>query len=115
IYLSGDEILGLTWLENHTGEKALILASPQMGLYIPAYTGRRVFYGHPYETADALQMEAQVREFFSSGDNSEKESAIQGADYIFFGNRERQLGAKSMGSDYKLVYEAGDVQIFEFK
>jgi hypothetical protein len=115
IFLSGDEIQGLSWLENNTEERSLILASPQMGLYIPAYTGRRVFYGHPYETADALKMEALVVEFFSAGNNDRSESAIQGADYIFIGDRERQLGAKSLGPDYRLVYEAGDVQIFEFK
>ena len=115
IFLSGDEILGLTWLEDHTDEKALVLASPQMGLYIPAFTGRRVFYGHPYETANAPQMEVLVSEFFSPGGSNKGKSAFQGADYIFFGNRERKLGAEALGPEFELVYESGDVQIVKFK
>ena len=31
----------------------LILSSPEMGLFIPAQTGRRVLYGHPFETVNA--------------------------------------------------------------
>ena len=55
IYLSRDEAQALDWLEANTPETALVLASPDMGMFIPAHTGRRVIYGHPFETVDVGQ------------------------------------------------------------
>ncbi len=65
IYLTDDEYHGLMWIESNTSEEAVVLAGPEMGLLIPAYTGRRVWYGHPFETPDAERMETRVLDFFS--------------------------------------------------
>ena len=49
VFLTAEEKEGLDWIAANTPKNALILASPEMGLYVPAYTGRRVIYGHPFE------------------------------------------------------------------
>ena len=115
IYLSQDEYQGLLWLETNTEAEAVILASPEMGLFIPAYTGRRVLYGHPFETPDAVNRETQLLSFFSGAEYGFDEQAILGAEYLFYGNRERELGMINISQGYELVFEAGDLQIFQIK
>jgi len=62
IFLTADEFQGLMWIESNTESDSVILASPDMGLFIPAYTGRRVWYGHPFETPHAERVEAALVE-----------------------------------------------------
>ena len=38
------------WISQHTAADTLILGDEEAGLLIPATTGRRVIYGHPFET-----------------------------------------------------------------
>jgi len=53
IYLTFGESEALEWIRSSTAEDALILASPGIGNFLPAHTGRRVIYGHPFETVNA--------------------------------------------------------------
>jgi len=50
IYLSSDLKKSLVWLEGNTSRDSLILAGENNGLYIPSISGRKVVYGHPFET-----------------------------------------------------------------
>lgn len=109
LYLTAGEHQALLWLEENTPPDAVILASPQMGLYIPAYTGRRVLYGHPFETVDAEHMEAQVLNFLAG---ESLEGLGPQVDYLFYGDRERSLSKKNPESQFELLYETGEVQIF---
>ena len=59
-YLTQDETAALNWLKDNTAADAVILAGPEMGLFIPAQTGRRVIYGHPFETVNAELEEENV-------------------------------------------------------
>jgi hypothetical protein len=113
IYLSQEEILGMEWIESHSSQDALILASPNMGLYIPAYTGRVVYYGHPFETADAEKMEAVVTHFFDGTINDEERALLADADYIYYGPREKALGTILEEPTYQLVYSTDALKIFK--
>jgi hypothetical protein len=86
-----------------------------MGLFIPAYTGRRVWYGHPFETTDAQRMENLVLKFFSGADLASDEKAILVADYLFYGNRERRLGEINLNAGYELVFEVGDLRVYRIE
>ncbi|MBN1936429.1 MAG: hypothetical protein JW934_17315 [Anaerolineae bacterium] len=88
LYFTQDEWAALRWIDAQTAPDALIVAAPQSGLYIPAWTGRRVFYGHPFETARADQRMAQVLAFFQQGDRSLLQES---PNYAFVGPRERAL------------------------
>jgi hypothetical protein len=110
LFLTDDEHQALSWLENNTPGEAVILASPQMGLFIPAYSGRRVLYGHPYETVNAVQRENQVLDYFSGTGGEDAD-----ADFLFYGPRERGLGEIAPQLDHDLIYEAGGVQIYRIE
>jgi hypothetical protein len=116
LYLTRSESNALVWVEANTPAHALILASPQMGLFIPAHTGRRVIYGHPFETVNASAEEQAVETFFRSGGDPAHVSAFleqRGVDYVFYGPRERELGARLDLSNLSAVYKEGDVAIYK--
>jgi hypothetical protein len=113
IYLTDDEYHGLMWIESNTSEEAVVLAGPEMGLLIPAYTGRRVWYGHPFETPDAERMESRVLDFFSGTNSNFDKTILQNSDFLYFGTRERKLGELELSSGYELVFESGDTRIYK--
>jgi hypothetical protein len=113
IFLSRDEANALHWIELNTLQDSLILASPEMSLFIPSWTGRRVLYGHPYETVQAEdEKDAQI-EFFSSNSEMVQPLVINGykVDYIFYGQRERKYG--SLPEIFELVVEYGLLMILK--
>ena len=112
-YLSKDEKISLDWLESNSPDDALVLASPQMGLFIPAYTGRRVLYGHPFETVNADVMEAKVEHFFQGMTKDNEISTLSDVDYFFYGPREREYGGHLPGAGMKLVFQYGNTEIYE--
>jgi hypothetical protein len=95
IYLTRAEMTALSWISENTEPGSLILSSPDMGLFIPTYTGRRVIYGHPFETVGANAAQNAVLAFFV-GDLTKDQCgeffSRWGVNYIFYGPRERSLG-----------------------
>lgn len=55
----------LVWINENTSEDDLILAGTRESLYIPPETGRRVLYGHPFETVQAAKEKAFVEDFMA--------------------------------------------------
>jgi hypothetical protein len=95
LFVSADEAAAMDWLHENTPRNAVVLASPEMGLFIPAWAGRRVVYGHPFETVNAEQTKARVETFFASGTSrADREAMLKdwNAAFVFFGPRERALG-----------------------
>jgi hypothetical protein len=85
----------MDWLRDHTPRAAVVLASPETSLFIPAWAGRRVVYGHPFETVDAERTRARVQTFFASAtSNAERDAMLREwkAAFVFVGPRERTLG-----------------------
>ncbi|MDZ4159182.1 MAG: hypothetical protein U1B80_05255 [Anaerolineaceae bacterium] len=112
LFLTRAEARTLDWIERETPPDSLILASPEMGLFIPAHSGRRVLYGHPFETVDAEQQKAEIEAFFQAGMTGERAMrylADRGVDYIFVGSRERALGAPVAAPGYEVIYQQDEV------
>ena len=118
LYLTRAEAQALEWLNSNTPADALVLAAPETGQFIPAHTGRRVLYGHPYETVNGEAEKAQVRGFFQ-GDLPSLSDLLEQrqVDYVFYGPRERSLGVLPTQLDLRQVYAAGipgaDVLIYQ--
>ena len=112
LFLTNDEFLGLKWIEENTDEQAAILASPEMGLLIPAYTGRRVWYGHPFETSGAARMETKVLNYFTGTSSDDNKEILKNSDYLFLGKRERDLGEVEIGPGFEIVFESGEIRIY---
>jgi hypothetical protein len=112
IYLSRSEADALEWIAANSPADTLVLASPEMGLFIPAHTGRRVFYGHPFETIDAKASETRVEQFFKGDVRPEDMGALKEADYVFVGKRESALGECAEALNLPVAYENREVVIF---
>ena len=121
LFLSAGEAECLSWIEENTQHDALILASPEMGLFIPARTGRRVLYGHPFETAQAEQELEIVRHLIQqSGEFDQPAVASQylqqrGVAYLFWGAREVELGRLPDWPGMTRVCEAGEVSLYQLQ
>jgi hypothetical protein len=112
IYLTKGEDQALTWIEKNTKSDSLILAAPGTSLFIPAHTGRYVYYGHPFETIYAEENKAIVERFFKGLYRSEDIEYLECADYIFWGPRERKIGGLIIPNGVPVVYRNDDVVIY---
>ena len=85
-----------------------------MGQVIPGWTGRRVIYGHPYETVDAAVEKKIVQDYFA-GKMSQREVdlffAAKKIDYIFLDQAGRPIEPASGSS--VVVYSNQDVTIYQ--
>jgi len=94
LYLYQDEMEAMTWLEENTQPTDIVLASPEMGLFIPAWAGNRVLYGHPFETIEVEKKRALAETFYrAQTGESIRRGIIEGhhITYVFYGPRERDL------------------------
>jgi hypothetical protein len=110
IYLSDGEVAAFTWIEQQTSPQAVILSGPDTGLFIPAYTGRRVIYGHPYETIDAAQEKGRVTRFFQGIPDK---TLLSRVDYIYVGPREMASGNQSLFNTFQVVYQSDGISIYK--
>lgn len=115
LYLTRDEVRGLAWIKQETPERSIVIASPEMGRLIPAFTGRWVLYGHPFETLNAAQMEAEVLAFYQE---PSQETVLKNylserhVDFVFYGPREQALGGSLNLNSLALVFQSGPVRIY---
>jgi len=120
VFLTRGEAAALRWIDTSTPPRALVLAAPDTGLLIPAYTGRPVLYGHPFETVNAAAEEQAVLRFYQaegtgsmSAEEARRYMQERGVRYVFWGPRERALGAlPALGDDLQAVYEQDGVTIY---
>jgi hypothetical protein len=112
LFLARAEHQAMTWLKENTPEGALILASADTGLLIPAQTGRRVFAGHPFETVAAVRRSEEVEAIFRGSPGSSSLPLLSEVDYIFIGPRERSLGGYLPAGDWQAVYDHGGVTVW---
>lgn len=114
VYLTADEAQALQWLELNSAAESLVLSSPEMGLFIPAQTGRRVIYGHPFETVDAAQEKQAVTDFFTGSVEMDREGflAERQVDYVLYGERERRFQPGQVPAALQTVFSGGTVVIY---
>jgi hypothetical protein len=116
-FLSRGEVDALHWLNESGQPGSLVLASPSTGLFIPTYTEDCVFYGHPFETLNQEANEQLVTNMFKGVFGTPQAKAYlssKGVDYIFYGPRERELGAPEFLSDLVVIYSNNDVVIYQY-
>jgi len=111
LYFTRSEWNGLLYLRASGAPHALVLVSPDMGLYIPAWTGQRVIYGHPHETVDARARATETTAFFA-GTLADPGVLLKPVDFIFVGPRERAIGSPRIPPNFVGVFADGDVTIY---
>ena len=112
VYMTQGESQAFEWLDNNIEKDAVILAGPDTGLLIPVYTGRRVLYGHPFETVDANTKLHEVKNYFNNPDIIDSEGLLSKVNYVFVGPRERELSSNGFQLDLQVIYDEMGVTIF---
>ena len=116
-YLSDGDAEAMGWMAENHNEDAAILSTHKSGLYIPAYTGNRVYVGHWSETL-RFNEKAQTADWllYAPGNEDMKIRLLRenGIGYIYFGNFERMRGRFALaGAPYlEKMYDRGGVSIY---
>jgi hypothetical protein len=91
----------------------VVLAGPDTGLYIPARTGLRVLYGHPFETVNAQAEREAVEGFFRGEKDPAQFLPARRIEFIFYGPRERLLGPlPELPAGWRAVFAVGGVTVY---
>jgi hypothetical protein len=109
-----DEAMAFSWIQAHAQSGDVILAAPETGALIPALTGRRVIYGHPFETTYAAEKKQNLIDFY--GGNWDVYQIIEylhdaGIRYIFYGPQEMALGHPLILEELPTAFSSGDVKL----
>jgi hypothetical protein len=109
-FLSKDEVKAFDWLKVHGKPDGLVLSDSQTGLYIPATTGLRVIYGHPYETPNAAIQKMLVDECLIQW-NKDCSQLISGNNiYLLIGTQPGQVLPNTIAT--KLEFSSGPVEVY---
>ncbi|MGD8822261.1 MAG: hypothetical protein PVG63_04095, partial [Anaerolineales bacterium] len=96
------------WLSNNLPSDVVVLASPEVGNRLPAFTAARVLYGHPFETPRAdFQLELVESLWRYQGSPSDGIAELLGHDvkYVFYGPLEREIGVPTWLSLLEPIYQ----------
>ncbi len=95
LFLRADEAAALHWLRGHDARQAVVLASPELSTFVPAWSGSRVVYGHPYETIRAEEKKAAVERFFAEPDDRARAQFLERhrVAFLIAGPREEAMSA----------------------
>ncbi len=107
LVVSKAELAAYAWLDQHATGK-LVLAAPDTGLRLPAYSSARVVYGHPFETVDADERRNELLALLAGADTR----LIDSADFMFYGPREAALGDIVLPEGWRVAYAADGIEIW---
>ncbi|WP_299028102.1 hypothetical protein [uncultured Thermanaerothrix sp.] len=113
--LRADEYEVLEWISEHTPPEALVFAAPETGLFIPAHTGRRVIYGHPFETVNAEEQSRWVTDsllYARAPKDLTQRLRERGVDFVFWGPREQSAAQVKQLDFLPVLVQAGDTALY---
>ena len=115
LFIQPEEIQAYEWISKNTDPDAVVLCSPATGARIPGRTGRRVVYGHEFETVYAAEKKAEVENYFTNPTSEDRMSWAysNGVDFIYVGNQERSLMGKDIPIPEIVVYRNAEVKIYQ--
>jgi hypothetical protein len=117
-FLRKTEVASLDYIESQVTSEDVVMASLNIGQFVPALTGARSFLGHWAQTLDYYGKVAMVAAFYTdSTPDSERQDILRefGVDYVFYGPEEMALGDfdPSTASYLSEVYENGDTKVYQ--
>lgn len=126
VVLERDYIGVFTWLKNDIGNnRAIILASPNTSLWLPAWSGGQVVYGHPSITTQARYKRQAVVRWYQTADPTQCDDRLLRGDYSFranqytvtyvlWGPQEAQLGAGVCRDRLRAVFRFGNIWVYRY-
>ena len=117
LYHSRSEVEAVLWLGEHTQPQETVLSSYEIGGYIPARIGHRVFWGHWAESIRLSQKRTEAQAFYSASAEFDRLKFLDryGIAYVFYGPRERGMGGfdPAAASYLEPTFQHGDVVVYE--
>ncbi|OGF51268.1 MAG: hypothetical protein A2044_06590 [Candidatus Firestonebacteria bacterium GWA2_43_8] len=90
-----DDVTALRWMDANTDKKDAFIASRIIGMYIPAWSGNKVYAGHYDQTVNYTSKLKEIKVFFEGKvDVSTVKEFLEAnrISYIYFGPFEKMLG-----------------------
>ena len=115
IFLDSDLVAGLEWIDLNTEEDDLILADQKDGLYLPSFTGRKVIYGHPFETIQAEKEQRFLEEVFylEQPDNFYNDTLeAKGVDFVLLNLDRADDFGKWLDNNWFTVFQSNEVVLY---
>lgn len=121
LVLETDYIAAFKWLNNIANDTDVLLASPDVSLWIPSQVGARVVYGHPKETMFTSNKRDAVNRWYSATETEvcqqlrgvqRTEIGSYWVDFALLGPRERALGAGKCVQDLTQIATFGRVSVY---
>ncbi len=92
-FLPRDYAGALQWLHDRTQASDVILASEEVSIWVPGWSGARVVYGHPFETLDAATKRQAVRDWYGGRVECSELLDRYHVRYVIYGPLEESLGS----------------------
>lgn len=123
ILLQQDYADAFDWFNDNMAADAIILASPDVSLWIPAKTGAKVFYSHDQQTLQPATKERALLNWYRETDANRCQPLLLGelsfsgpytVSYILVGPKEQAIGESICLHTLDLVESFGEVQIYAY-
>ncbi|MEJ2447811.1 MAG: hypothetical protein P8Y37_07705 [Anaerolineales bacterium] len=116
VFIDPDSLSALNWIKENASQNALVVAEQEMGLYIPSLTGRRVVYGHPFETVSAEKEKGFLASFFYQvhpANYYQQSLRERDVDYVLLSENASSTLRTWLEENWVLVFRAGDREIYQ--
>jgi hypothetical protein len=93
VRLNADYQYAFDYIDRHSTAHDVVLSAPGVSVWVPGWTGARVVYGHPYETINAEQREAEVLAWYVADAEAQRVwLAANPVQFVLLGTEERAIG-----------------------
>lgn len=119
IFLHREEVKAFDWLSEYLPEDTVILVAPESGSFLPAWTGLRVVYGHPFESIQAEEKKQLVERFYQGKLSLLEQRKLlteNSVRAILWGRRERAIASPEfehvLEQTYPIGYRSEQITIY---
>jgi hypothetical protein len=116
LFISDAEMNALNWISEQAQAGDVVVAGPEMGLWLPTRSLVRVIYGHPFETIAADFEKQNLTAFYSgkmSREQAEEFLLNRNISWIYYGPREHKIGTPSLLDKLSIAYTNQEVIIYQ--
>jgi len=110
-----------SYLRQRIRENDVVLAAPNVSLWLPAWTGAQVVYGHPNEAVEPMRKRDAVVAWYRHTNPDDCQALLDGdlayhepyrVDYVIYGPEEARIGETVCLDELNLLRRFGDVAVY---